>query len=37
MKGDPEYDKSVQRRKEWYSKPQFGARLIETDKVGGVR
>ena len=35
MKGDPEYDKSVQRRKEWYAKHQLHDRLIETDEIGG--
>ena len=35
MQGDPEYDKSVVRRKQWYAKHGLQTRLIETDEKGG--
>lgn len=36
MIGDPVYDASVQRRRDWYKKHGFFERLIETDEVEGL-
>lgn len=34
-RGDPEYDASMRKRKEWYKKHGLLDKLIETDEVGG--
>jgi hypothetical protein len=35
MRGDPAYEASMKKRREWYKKHGFLDKLIETDEVGG--
>lgn len=35
MRGDPAYETSMKKRREWYEKHGFLEKLIETDEVGG--